>query len=242
MRRADRLFQILQILRRQRAPITAAALAEELETSKRTVYRDIADLLAQRVPIRGEAGTGYVLDRGFDMPPLMLTPDEIEVAVLGAQWVAQRGDVALQRAAQDLIAKIAAAVPERLRPFVFEPATGAPPGVDQAPDLLDLAEVRASIRAGTKIALRYRDETGRESERVVWPVIVGYRESTRVLAAWCELRQEFRHFRTDRVTFARFLDERYAEKPSALRARWRASMSARGRPPGRAGAASTGDR
>src|SRR5690349_23977306 len=103
MRRADRLFQLLQILRRRRAPITAAALAQELETSKRTVYRDIADLLAQRVPIRGEAGTGYVLDRGFDMPPLMLTPDEIEVAVLGAQWVAQRGDVALQRAAQDLI-------------------------------------------------------------------------------------------------------------------------------------------
>ncbi|WP_437547716.1 YafY family protein [Sorangium sp. So ce367] len=239
MRRADRLFQILQILRRQRAPITAAALAEELETSKRTVYRDIADLLAQRVPIRGEAGTGYVLDRGFDMPPLMLTPDEIEVAVLGAQWVAQRGDVALQRAAKDLIAKIAAAVPERLRPFVFEPATGAPVGGVQAPDTLNLAEVRASIRAGTKIALRYRDETGSESERVVWPVIVGYLESTRLLAAWCELRQDFRHFRTDRVTGARFLDERYAEKPSALRARWLAHMRARGKLSERAGATST---
>ncbi|WP_437762745.1 YafY family protein [Sorangium sp. So ce281] len=239
MRRADRLFQILQILRRQRAPITAAALAEELETSKRTVYRDVADLLAQRVPIRGEAGTGYVLDRGFDMPPLMLTPDEIEVAVLGAQWVAHRGDIALQRAAKDLIAKIAAAVPERLRPFVFEPATGVPVGEDQAPDALDLAEVRASIRAGTKIALRYRDETGRESERVVWPVIVGYRESTRLLAAWCELRQDFRHFRTDRVTGARFLDERYAEKPSDLRARWRATMRARGELRERDGATST---
>ncbi|WP_437529522.1 YafY family protein [Sorangium sp. So ce726] len=239
MRRADRLFQILQILRRQRAPITAAALAEELETSKRTVYRDIADLLAQRVPIRGEAGTGYVLDRGFDMPPLMLTPDEIEVAVLGAQWVAHRGDVALQRAAQDLIAKIAAAVPERLRPFVFEPATGAPVGGVQTPDALDLAEVRASIRAGTKIVLRYRDETGHESERVVWPVIVGYLDSTRLLAAWCELRQDFRHFRTDRVTGARFLDERYAEKPSALRARWRAMMRARGELRERAGATST---
>ncbi|WP_437797460.1 helix-turn-helix transcriptional regulator [Sorangium sp. So ce693] len=239
MRRADRLFQILQILRRQRAPITAAALAEELETSKRTVYRDIADLLAQRVPIRGEAGTGYVLDRGFDMPPLMLTPDEIEVAVLGAQWVAQRGDVALQRAAQDLIAKIAAAVPERLRPFVFEPATGTPVGAVQTPDTLDLAQVRASIRAGTKIALRYRDETGCESERVVWPVIVGYLESTRLLAAWCELRQDFRHFRTDRVTGARFLDERYAEKPSALRARWRAHMRARRELRERDGATST---
>ncbi|WP_437812740.1 helix-turn-helix transcriptional regulator [Sorangium sp. So ce1078] len=231
MRRADRLFQILQILRRQRAPVTAAALAEELETSRRTVYRDIADLLAQRVPIRGEAGTGYVLERGFDMPPLMLTPDEIEVAVLGAQWVADRGDAALRRAAQDLIAKIAATVPERLRPFVLEPATGTPPAWDQAPDALDLAEVRASIRAGTKIALRYRDEAGRESERVVWPVVVGYLESTRMLVAWCELRQDFRSFRTDRVVGATFLKERYGEKSSALRARWRATLPRRGEPP-----------
>ncbi|WP_437689207.1 helix-turn-helix transcriptional regulator [Sorangium sp. So ce176] len=234
MRRADRLFQILQILRRQRAPVTAAALAEELETSKRTVYRDVADLLAQRVPIRGEAGAGYVLERGFDMPPLMLTPDEIEVAVLGAQWVAHRGDPALRRAAQDLIAKIAATVPERLRPFVLEPATGTPPVWDQAPDALDLAQVRASIRAGTKIALRYRDEAGLESERVVWPVIVGYLEATRMLMAWCELREDFRSFRTDRVVAATFLKERYGEKPSVLRARWRKALPSRGAPPARA--------
>ena len=116
MRRADRLFQIIQVLRRTRRPVTADAMAAELETSKRTIYRDIADLMAQRVPIRGEAGVGYVLDGGYDLPPLMLTPDEIEAAVLGAQWVAGRGDPALARAAQDLIAKIGAAVPERLRP------------------------------------------------------------------------------------------------------------------------------
>ncbi|HEY9218279.1 MAG TPA: HTH domain-containing protein, partial [Phenylobacterium sp.] len=91
MRRADRLFQIIQILRRGSRPVTADAIAEELETSKRTVYRDIADLIGQRVPIRGEAGVGYVLEGGFDLPPLMLTPDEVEVAVLGAQWVATRG-------------------------------------------------------------------------------------------------------------------------------------------------------
>src|SRR6185503_11752545 len=112
------------ILRRARKPITAEAMAEELETSKRSVYRDIATLMGQRVPIRGEAGMGYVLDAGFDLPPLMLTPDEIEAAVLGAQLVANRGDPSLVKAAQDLIAKIGAAVPERLRPFVLEPATG----------------------------------------------------------------------------------------------------------------------
>src|SRR3954469_9775885 len=117
MRRADRLFQIIQILRRSRHPITADSIAAELETSKRTVYRDIADLIGQRVPIRGEAGIGYVLDGDFDMPPLMLTADEIEAAVLGAQWVAERGDPVLAGAARDLIAKIATAVPEHLRCF-----------------------------------------------------------------------------------------------------------------------------
>ena len=116
MRRADRLFQIIQVLRRTSRPITADALAAELETSKRTVYRDIADLIGQRVPIRGEAGIGYVLQAGLDLPPLMLTPDEIEAAVLGAQWVARHSDPALARAAEDLIAKIGAVVPERLRP------------------------------------------------------------------------------------------------------------------------------
>src|SRR3569623_1471766 len=125
MRRADRLFQIIQVLRRTRRPVTADAMAAELESSKRTIYRDIADLIGQRGPIRGEAGVGYVLDGGFDLPPLMLTPDEIEAAVLGAQWVAGRGDPALARAALDLIAKIGAAVPDRLRPYALEPATRA---------------------------------------------------------------------------------------------------------------------
>ena len=112
MRRADRLFQIIQILRRSTQPITASRLAAELEVSQRSVYRDIADLMGQRVPIRGEPGIGYALDRDFDMPPLMLTPDELEAAVLGAQWVADRGDAVLARAARDLISKITAAVPD----------------------------------------------------------------------------------------------------------------------------------
>src|ERR1700739_1888528 len=123
MRRADRLFQLIQILRRTPRPITADALAAELETSKRTVYRDIADLIGQRVPIRGEAGVGYVLNAGLDLPPLMLTQDEIEAAVLGAQWVARHSDPILARAAEDLIAKIAAVVPQPPPPFVFDPAT-----------------------------------------------------------------------------------------------------------------------
>jgi len=220
MRRADRLFQIIQILRRTGRPTTADAIAEELETSKRTVYRDVATLMGQRVPIRGEAGMGYVLEQGFDLPPLMLTPDEIEAAVLGAQWVSRRGDPALSRAAQDLIAKIAAAVPERLRPYVLEPSTAAPPSMYARQDALDMAQVRLHIRGGRKIDLTYRDEQGRDSRRLVWPITVGYLDTVRLLIAWCELRQDFRSFRTDRVVEAAFLDERYPDRPAALRARW----------------------
>jgi len=220
MRRADRLFQIIQILRRTRRPVTAEALAGELETSKRSVYRDIADLMGQRVPIRGEAGIGYVLDGGFDLPPLMLTPDEIEAAVLGAQWVASRGDPALSKAASDLIAKIAATVPDKLRPYVLEPATGAPPAYRSPPDRLDMGLVRAQIHTGRKISLRYRDERDRETERKIWPITVAYFDAVRLLVAWCELRQDFRNFRTDRVIAADFLDEHCPERPPVLRAKW----------------------
>ncbi|MET3664910.1 YafY family protein [Caulobacter sp. 1776] len=220
MRRAERLFQIIQILRRSRAPVTADAIATELETSKRSVYRDIAALVGQRAPIRGEAGVGYVLEAGFDMPPLMLTPDEIEAAVLGAQWVAGRGDPVLAKAASDLISKIAAAVPERLRPYVLEPATGAAPAWKPETDRIDVAQVRAWIHAGRKIRLDYSDGAGAVSARVIWPVTVGYRETIRMIIAWCELRQAFRTFRTDRVVGADFLEERHGKRPAVLRGEW----------------------
>src|SRR6201995_5058925 len=151
MRRADRLFQIIQVLRRTRKPLTADAIALELETSKRTIYRDIATLMGQRVPIRGEAGMGYILEKGFDLPPLMLTPEEIEAAVLGAQWVAGNADPALERAEQDLITKIADSLPERLRPFVLEPASRARPAWRQEPDRMHMAKTRAPIHEGQKI-------------------------------------------------------------------------------------------
>lgn len=226
MRRAERLFQIIQILRRSRAPVTAEAIAVELETSKRSVYRDIAALVGQRAPIRGEAGVGYVLEAGYDMPPLMLTPDEIEAAVLGAQWVAGRGDPALATAARDLIAKIAAAVPDNLRPYVLEPATRAPAPWNPPPDGIDMAQTRAWIHAGRKIRLDYRDEKGAVSQRVVWPVTVGYLATVRMLIAWCELRDDFRNFRTDRVVAAEFLDDRHGQRPAVLRARWQRRMDA----------------
>jgi len=219
MRRADRLFQIIRVLRRSTRPITAAAIAEELEVSKRTVYRDIADLIGQRVPIQGEAGFGYVLDAGYDMPPLMLSADEVEAIVLGAQWVADRSDKALSTAARDVIAKIAAVVPEHLRPFIEVPTVGVKP-VDAQGERLDTTPIRMAIRNGQKLRLRYRTETGEESERTVWPVVLGYSEATSLLVAWCELREDFRHFRTDRVVGMETLAERHGWSHARLRRRW----------------------
>jgi predicted DNA-binding transcriptional regulator YafY len=224
VRRADRLFQIIQVLRRSRRPVTASQLAAELEVSLRSVYRDVADLIGQRVPIHGETGIGYVLDRDFDMPPVMLTPDELEAAVLGAQWVADRGDAVLARAARDLISKITSVVPEHLRPFIAEPSIGVPRSQALAADGLDMALTRSWIRSGQKIRIRYRDEQLRESERTIWPTMIGYAETVRLLAAWCELRQDFRHFRTDRVLDAKFLQEPSECRPKELRARWRSFM------------------
>lgn len=220
MRRADRLFQIIQILRRSSRPVTAAALAEEIEVSRRTVYRDMADLISQRVPIAGEAGLGYLLAPDYDMPPLMLTPDELEAVVLGAQWVAARGDKILSGAASDVVAKIAAVVPERLRSFIVEPSVAAKPRTAALPDAIDTSQLRMAIREGRKLHLRYRSQAGEETDRIVWPVILGYDETTRLIIAWCELRQGFRHFRVDRVIRATVLTDSNGMRRGQLRRRW----------------------
>jgi predicted DNA-binding transcriptional regulator YafY len=154
------------------------------------------------------------------MPPLMLTPDEIEAVVLGAQWVAARSDKALATAARDVVAKIAAVVPERLRPFVAEPSVGAKPTIAEPEEIVDPAALRSAIRNGRKLRLRYRSEAGEETERTVWPVILGYAETSRLLVAWCELRQGFRHFRTDRIVEASMVDETVGLRQGELRRRW----------------------
>ena len=221
MRRADRLFQIIQVLRgATRAPVTAQDLAEELETSVRTIYRDIADLMAQRVPIRGEAGVGYVLEAGYDMPPLMLTADEIEAALLGAQWVAVQGDQALASGARDLIAKISDVVPEDLRPMVLSSVSMTPQLVERVADALDMQQLRSWIRRRGKIHIDYRDAGGKPGERTIWPIAVAYFETARLIVAWCEVRQDFRSFRTDRIVKAEFLDDTYPTRTAVLRKQW----------------------
>ncbi len=220
MRRADRLFQIIQILRRSNRAVTAAVIAEELEVSRRTIYRDIADLIGQRVPIQGEAGFGYVLDASYDMPPLMLTADEIEAVVLGAQWVSAHSDRQLANAARDLVAKVAAAIPEDLRPFIDEPSVAARQPLTPEPEDILAAKLRRSIREGRKLRLVYGALDGQTTDRVIWPVTLGYAETSRLLIGWCELRRGFRHFRCERIQLAEILDEPIGLRIGELRRRW----------------------
>lgn len=225
MRRTERLFQIIQILRSRRAPITGRALAEELEISLRTLYRDMAELIAQRVPVRGEAGTGYVLEDGYDMPPLMLTADELEAAALGAAWVAANGDPSLARGARDLVAKISAVVPKELRPLILDAGLRTMPSRGRASERIDGAILRQAIRGRLKLAIRYEDVEGRRTERVIWPLFIAYLENVRIVVAWCETRRDFRHFRTDRLQAMEALAETYPEARARLIARWRAEQT-----------------
>lgn len=239
MRRTERLFQIIQILRRTKRPVTGQEFASELETSLRTIYRDMAELIAQRVPIRGEAGTGYVLQDGYDMPPLMLTADEIEAAVLGAKWVSVHGDAALARGAADLMAKLSVALPEKLQPLIVDPGliplTFQPGEIDN----FDVSLVRAAIRQRQKVHIDYADENGATTRRIIWPFAIAYTESVRMICSWCELRKGFRHFRTDRIQACRLSEDRYPERTEILRKRWKEEMIRQNREKHQKGASSS---
>jgi len=224
LRKAERLFEIVQLLRRARGPISAQYIANELRVSKRSTYRDIAALIAQQVPIRGEAGVGYVLKKGFDMPPLMLTADELDAVVLGAHWVASRDEPDLATAALNLLAKIEVMVPDKLRPHVFESLTSVAP-IASSPEAVNSSLLRNAIRDRRKTALEYDDGAGKITQRIIWPILLGYRDAGRILAAWCELREGFRFFRTDRMSSADILEQRIPEGACALKARWQTAMN-----------------
>ena len=220
MARSDRLLTLTQALRRRRHPVTALTLAQEAGVSERTIYRDIASLQASGVPIRGEAGIGYVLEPGFDLPPLMLTPEECEALMLGARFVRERGDAGLVRVIDDAIAKIEAVLPEGLRlalqeASLFAPVFGAP-----LEDKVPVEELRRAVRENRKIRIRYSDMNQRETERTLWPILLGYFEKTRGLIAWCELRQDFRHFRTDRMLTLTVLDQQPPKRRAVLVREW----------------------
>ncbi len=228
MQRAERLLDMIQSLRRRRRPVTAETLAAELDVSVRTVYRDIAALVRQGVPVRGEAGIGYVLDAGFDLPPLMLSPDEIEAVLVGMRWLGERADPVLARAAEDVVSKVAAVLPPHLRPILLDGALFAPRyGRDAPTDQVDTAAVRAAIRLGRKLEVRYRDESGQDTQRMIWPIGMTFYDRVRIVIAWCELRQDFRHFRTDRITDLVAREERYPARRADLFRRWQKEEEAR---------------
>src|SRR5215471_20624640 len=216
MRRADRLFQIVQRLRRRRAVVTARELARELEVSERTIYRDVADLLASGVPIEGEAGVGYRLPRGaFDLPPLMFNEDEIEALVLGVRVVRGWGDPALARAAEDVLVKVEAVLPPKLKSRVADSTLFALNLREQkdAGALGKLGTFRGAIRQSKKIELDYIDRLAQPTTRTVWPLGLFYWGITWTVGAWCELREGFRNFRLDRIESIRVTDVHFQETP-----------------------------
>ena len=221
MSRAERLLQLMQCLRRHRFPVTSQSLANELGISVRTLYRDIASLQAQGAEIEGEPGVGYVLRPGFLLPPLMFSDEEIEALVLGSRWVAERTDSHLATAARNAIAKIAAVLPTELRHELEATVLLVVPGEPIAAGDQELAQIRKAIRAEHKITIAYRDLKGQDSQRTLWPFAIGFFDKARVLVAWCELRQEIRHFRTDRISSITVLAERYPKRRQALLKVWR---------------------
>jgi len=222
MSRAHRLLDLLQLLRRHRRPVSGAKLAEALGVSLRTLYRDIEVLNAQGASIEGEAGLGYVLRPGYLLPPLMFTEEEIEALVLGIRWVEERGDGPLGEAAGHALAKIAAVLPPELKDEAFGSGLLVGP-VWQDEGEAALPVIRAAIRNERKLHLSYIDRDGSKTRRTVWPFAVGFFDRARVVAAWCELRQDYRHFRTDRIAAVSLADERYPRRQQVLLKEWRAA-------------------
>lgn len=203
-------------------------MAEELEISLRTLYRDIADLITDGVPIRGEAGVGYVLGDGYDLPPLMFSADELEAVMLGLRWVARKGDPALARAARDTVAKIGTVLPEQLKPALFDAGLLVPPS-RRIVDKVDVAAIRNAIRHQKKLKISYQAEDGKQTTRTIWPIGIAYFDTQRLVIAWCEMRADFRNFRTDRILAMETLDEAYRERRKALLKKWFALETHSGR-------------
>ncbi len=221
MSRSQRLLDLLQILRLHRYPATGASMAAELGISLRTLYRDIVSLQQQGAQIDGEPGMGYVLRPGFMLPPLMFSEEEIEALVLGSRWVSQRGDTRLAAAARNALAKISAVLPPEHRNTPDDSALLAGPGAPIASGDLDLSLIRRAIRAEHKLCICYRDLKEQDSERTIWPFALGFFDHAHVLMAWCELRQGFRHFRTDRIMQLATQAQRYPRRRQVLLKEWR---------------------
>ncbi|NTF89679.1 YafY family transcriptional regulator [Agrobacterium rhizogenes] len=224
MSQSQRLFEILQILRRHRQAVTGNYLAQETGVSLRTIYRDIILLQSIGAEIEGEPGFGYVLRPGFMLPPLMFSQEEIKAIALGVQWVSRQADEELHSAAQDALSKIEAVLPLELRRklndndfHISRPSLAAP--------AVDLKILRQAMQQQMKLRIVYRDAKDADSERVIWPIAVAFFDSRRIIAGWCELRGDFRIFRADRIQRAELLADRYPGQRRELVRQWRAQVA-----------------
>ena len=214
------MLQIIQILRRANGPVTASRMAEELEVSLRTLYRDMASLESTGVPIRGEAGVGY------DMPLLMFNASELEALMLGARMLDGRVDTSLSRVAKYTVAKIAAVVPRDLRDVLIDTPLFAPQFVAPQELAIDPELVRRSLRRNSQVDVTYEDLKGAVTERVIWLVLISFFDGATVLAVWCTLRNDFRSFRLDRLMRYDVLDQRLPKPRKTLLVEWKKSEAA----------------
>ena len=208
MRRADRLFRLVQQLRRRRVS-TAAQLAGALGVSVRTVYRDVRDLSLSGVPVVGEAGVGYALARGFDVPPLMFTERELEALVLGARVVMAWADPELKEAAEEALGKIESVLPDRLKGAIPDTTLFAPDFHVRGVLTRELPTLRRAIRERRKVRFAYEDREGKPTERTVRPLGLFFWGNAWSVGGWCELREGFRNFRLDRISRAELLAETF---------------------------------
>ncbi len=217
--RSIRMFDIIQLLRKATQPLTAQQMADALEVTKRTIYRDIAALQSTRVPIEGAAGIGYILRPGFDLPPINFDVEEAEAITVGLSMIARTGDKGLERAAARAARKLSDAT--ELSETLYSSSWGA-----KAPAGVDLSAIRDAIRQEAKIELSYCDVNGAASARIILPVALIYYSEAVVVAAWCEMRRDFRHFRPDRMIACTILPHRFTGQGQALRREWAAQHTA----------------
>ena len=215
MNKTERLFALIDAFRRHRRAVTAAVLAEEMDVSLRTIYRDVQTLIGLGAPIDGEAGTGYLLRPGFFLPPLMFNPTELEALRLGASWVERQADADLARAASNAIAKIAMATPDDLRDQINSIGLYAWPQANAPTRLPVLPIIREALRKEEKVFLVYLGPDGARTERTVWPLVIAFYHQPS-LGAWCELRQSYRTFRVDRIASAAATGTPLPERRTAL--------------------------
>ena len=219
MSRSYRLNELLQVMRRCRGTVSGEMLARETNVSLRTIRRDIATLQGMGAHIEGEAGVGYILRPDSSLPPMSFTEEEMQALVTGAQWVSRQPDQAFARAAQNALAKISGVIPAEMRRVLDDDSIYV--GGQDASSGLDLGEVRRALREQRKMCIVYVDRNGSTGQRIIWPIMIGYVESRRLIAAWCELQQDFRRFRVDHIHEADFLADRYPGERRHLAKEWR---------------------